>query len=110
MLFRSLNGKSYSVFANAVYQYVLPNGVMILNGKLGAGMFVMSDITFDYSNGKSSEPVGNSNIALNLGASFQWFFWKNLFAEAGAEFTHLFSPASPAPGMLRGSIGLGLRF
>jgi hypothetical protein len=95
---------------SALYQYWFGGWAAALNARLGGGFTVITGIYFNHDKASSSEPVGTILPLMNAGLFFEWAFWRDLFAEAGLEYTLLFSSRSPAPGMLKFTAGVGWRF
>ncbi|MDR2054048.1 MAG: hypothetical protein LBP80_11605 [Treponema sp.] len=106
----TVHGVMMSFAVDALYQYWFSNRTMALNARLGGGFAVITGIYYDHRDGSSSEPAGTVLPLLNTGVSFEWVFWKDLFAEAGLEYTQHFSSRSPAPGVLKFTAGVGWRF
>jgi hypothetical protein len=106
----TVHGTMMSFAFDAQYQYWFRNRTMTLNARLGGGFTTISGIYYDHDDGSSSEPVGTVLPFINAGLSFEWFFWRDLFTEAGLEYTQYVSSRSPAPGLLKFTAGLGWRF
>jgi hypothetical protein len=106
----TVHGTMMSFVFDALYQHWFRNRTMALNARLGGGFAVISGVYYDHDDGSSSAPVGTILPFLNTGLSFEWIFGWNLFAEAGLEYTQHISSRSPAPGVLKFTMGLGWRF
>jgi hypothetical protein len=105
-----LSGGIPAVYADALYQKWNRNCTLALNLRLGGGLVLVSNIQFSHRDGSRSERAGTARFAVNAGTSVQWFMRENIFVEAGAEYVHLFSPWSPAPGFIVAALALGTRF
>jgi hypothetical protein len=112
----TVSRESFSVKAHmaglalyGVYQYWLPNRVMVLDFRIGGGIYAMLDYHFIFDRGQT-EPISVLMPAIAGGLSFQWFIKKPFFVEAGLDFTHFFTVDAPSPGYLRPFIGAGWQF
>ncbi|MDR1306502.1 MAG: hypothetical protein LBK74_02875 [Treponema sp.] len=85
----------------ALYQRVLTKSWQ-LNARVGAG--ISHPYAYTEEDGETDIPV----FSMNTGASIQYFFWKNAYAEAGLDF--VFSFGDVKHGMLRPGIGIGWQF
>jgi hypothetical protein len=92
-----------------VYQYWFPNRVMVLNFRIGGGIYSFLDYHFIFDKGKT-DPVTILVPAIAAGVSFQRLIKKPFFVEAGLDFAHFFTADNPSPGYLRPFAGLGWRF
>ncbi|MDR1248238.1 MAG: porin family protein [Treponema sp.] len=89
-----------------LYQYRLPNRIMALNFRIGAGMLLLKDFRFDYGNGGAA--LDSSYLTPSAGLSFQWRVAGRFFVEAGAIFAHILSADDSAqPGYLQPMLGAG---
>jgi hypothetical protein len=89
-----------------LYQYRLPNQIMALNFRLGAGILLLKDFQFDYGSG--GDTLNSSYLTPAVGLSFQWLVAGPFFIEAGAVFTHILSAEDSAPpGYLQPVLGAG---
>ncbi|MDR2257807.1 MAG: hypothetical protein LBE14_01520 [Treponema sp.] len=111
-----VTGNDYKVQAQmpggilyGVYQRWFSNRIMVLNFRIGGGVYAVLDYHF-ISNGGKAEPATILLPVIATGVSFQWFIRKPLFVEAGLDFTHLFTEDKPSPGYLRPFIGVGWQF
>jgi len=86
---------------NALAQARFPGGKTALNLRAGAGISLLP-IT------KPAAPDGQYSIHVNIGASFLWLFTKNLYLEAGADYSQFFTEDNF--GFVRPWIGVGYRF
>jgi hypothetical protein len=94
---------------NLLCQYWLPNRIMALNFRLGAGLLLLQDFQFDYGSG--GDTFDSAYLCLGAGLSFQWIVAGPFYLEAGANFTHLLSPGDNAqPGYLQPVLGAGLKW
>jgi hypothetical protein len=89
------------VQVEALYQRVL-TGPWQLNVRAGMG------ISHPYPYSESDSGTDTPVFSINTGASVQYFFWKNAYAEAGVDF--VFSFGDVKHGMLRPGIGIGWQF
>jgi hypothetical protein len=105
-----LSGGIPAVYADALFQKWNRNYTLALNLRLGGGFNFISNVEFSHQDGSRSERADAARFAINSGASVQWFMWKNIFVEAGAEYVQLFSAPSPAPGFIIAALALGTRF
>jgi hypothetical protein len=95
---------------NLLYQLWLPNRIMALNFRLGTGINLIADFYFDYGDGRD-DPLTSVYLSLDTGISFQWRIKGTLFAEAGIDFIHIFSPDDEYhPGYLRPTLSIGGQF
>jgi hypothetical protein len=106
----TVHGTMMNFTLDALYQYWFSRRTMALNARLGGGFTVISGVYYEHADGSSSEPVGTILPLVNAGLSFEWVVWRNLFAEAGVEYTQRISSRSPAPGSLTFTAGGGWRF
>jgi hypothetical protein len=106
----TVNGTMMSFTFDALYQYWFPARTMAVNIRLGGGLMAITDISFEHDDGSSSEQVGTILPLMNAGVSFEWLLWRNLFVEAGLEYTQHFSSHSPPPGILKFTAAAGYRF
>jgi hypothetical protein len=106
----TVHGTMMSFAFDGLYQYWFSRRTMVLNFRLGGGFTAISGIYYDHADGSSSEPVGALLPLMNAGLSFEWVFWRDLFAEAGLDYTQYFSSRGPAPGALTFTAGMGWRF
>jgi hypothetical protein len=89
-----------------LYQYRLPNRIMALNLRIGAGILLLQDFQFDYGNG--GDTLDSSYLTPAAGLSFQWFVAGPFFIEAGAVYTHILSLNDASqPGCLQPVLGAG---
>jgi hypothetical protein len=92
-----------------LYQYRLPNRIMALNLRLGAGMLLLKDFQFDY--GRGGDTLDSSYLTPAAGLSFQWLVAGPFFIEAGAVFTHILSVHDASqPGGLPPVFGAGWKW
>ncbi|MDR2663116.1 MAG: hypothetical protein LBC31_08985 [Treponema sp.] len=89
------------VHFQALYQRVL-TGSWQLNAR--AGMGISHPYPYSDLDSGTDTPV----FSINTGASVQYFFWRNAYAEAGLDF--VFSFGDVKHGMLRPGIGIGWQF
>jgi hypothetical protein len=105
-----VHGTMASFTFDALLQYWFNRRTMALNTRLGGGFTVIGDIYYAHDDGSVSEDVVTVLPLMNLGFSFEWVLWRDLFAEAGFEYIQHFSARSPAPGILKLTVGAGWRF
>jgi hypothetical protein len=95
---------------NLLYQRQLQNRVIVLNGRLGAGITTALDYRYDNGNNGSAS-ISSFYISAGAGASVQWFIHGPFFLELGIEYNHILTTAdSTQPGYLRPMLGAGFRF
>jgi hypothetical protein len=105
-----LTGHMVNVYTDLLYQKWMRHFTLALNMRLGGGLVTLSNVKFNHKDGSQSEDTGTVIFALNAGASVQWLVWKNMFVEAGLEYTQLVSSQSPVPGFIRFNAAVGRRF
>jgi hypothetical protein len=92
-----------------VYRRRLSNRVMVLDFRIGGGIYPVLEYHFAFDRGKT-EPMTVFIPTIAAGVSFQWFIKKPFFVEAGLDFAHLFTVDDPSPGYLRPFAGAGWQF
>jgi hypothetical protein len=105
-----LTGHMVNVYTDLLYQKWMRHFTLALNLRFGGGLATLSNVKFSHKDGSQSESTGTVVFALNTGASVQWLVWKNMFVEAGMEYTQLLSSQSPVPGFIRFNAAVGRRF
>ena len=78
----------------------LPNPSMSLGFRLGAGLFMLPG-------SEETDPLPGAKY-FNMGLSFHWQIWKNLFLEAGLDHAHLFTDNKS--GAFKPRLGAGWQF
>jgi hypothetical protein len=106
----SLTGTMFGASVSVLYQKWMRNYTTALNFRLGGGAGLISNIEFSHKDGSRSENTGSGVFTINAGVSVQWFVWKNMFIEGGAEYLQLLSPPNPPSALVRALITAGLRF
>jgi hypothetical protein len=96
------------VHINALYQKSLPIKNMFINARLGGGVTSLLDFHFTYPNGVSRSMNG---LYLSAGAelSFQWFFFRSCYLEAGLAYRHIAGEPFQQ-GYISPFAGAGIRF
>jgi hypothetical protein len=106
----TLTGTMLGASVSAVYQKWMRNYTMALNARLGAGAGGIANIEFSHKDGSRSENTGSGIFTIHTGVSLQWFVWKNLFIEGGAEYVQILSPPNPPSALIRALLSAGMRF
>jgi hypothetical protein len=99
-----------SLHLNAVFQEWFPNRIMAVNFRIGAGLTLMYDVSFDFGSAGASVPFNTLLLSMDGGVSFLWFIRKPFFLEAGIEYLQVFSTDSAWPGYVRPFISIGRQF
>jgi hypothetical protein len=86
---------------NLLVQQRLPNDTMILRFRIGPGLTVALP-------GGPKTVSDWASLHTNIGVSFLWVFYKDLYLEAGLDYTHWFTDYPS--GAYRPWIGVGWRF
>jgi len=84
------------VNADALFQYWIFHKELSVNGRLGIGFAGIYNYHFIFDDtGRSSDPINTAAFSFNMGASVQWFFYKQFFAEGGLDFFLVAHPEVP---------------
>jgi hypothetical protein len=95
---------------NLLYQRGVRNNIIVINGRLGAGITAVLNYHYTYS-GSDSFSFMSYYISAGAGASVQWFIRRPFFLELGIEYNHIFTMTDPTqPGYLRPVAGAGVQF
>jgi hypothetical protein len=92
-----------------VYRRWFSNRALILDFRVGGGIYSVLDYHFTFDRGKT-ESITILIPAAAAGVSFRWFIKNPFFVEAGLDFTHFFTKENPSPGYLRPFAGAGWQF
>jgi hypothetical protein len=106
----TLSGGMTNLDADLLFQKWMRNYTAAVNLRLGGGIAVLSNVEFIHQDGSRSGNTGAALFTINAGAAFQQVVWKNIFLEAGVEYTQFITPQNPAPGFIRLSIAAGNTF
>ncbi|MDR2663556.1 MAG: hypothetical protein LBC31_11230 [Treponema sp.] len=82
------------IHVNALYQKSLPPKTMFINVRLGGGVTSLLDFHFTYANGASRSMQG-FYISAGADISFQWFFFRFFYLEAGLAYRHIITAGEP---------------
>jgi len=80
---------------NAFYQYMIIPQKIAVNGRLGVGFAGVFNYHFEFNKGKAGEAMNMACFTYNLGASVQWFFFKQVFFEGGIDFIQVIHSEIP---------------
>jgi len=84
------------VNVDALYQYWIRRREVAINGRVGFGFAGVFNYQFQYTDtGKDSKSMSTAAFSFNLGASVQWFFYKQFFVEGGLDYIHIAHPEIP---------------
>jgi hypothetical protein len=98
------------VHINVLYQKNLPVRNMFINARLGGGVTSLLDFHFTYPTGVSRSMNG-FYISAGAELSFQWFFFRFCYLEAGLAYRHIITTGEPfQQGYLSPFAGAGIRF
>ena len=87
---KSTSAHLVTINANALYQYWIIRNKLSLNGRAGIGLAGLFDFHIEYySSGKSSSSYNTVAFSINAGGSVQWFFHKQVYAEAGLDYNQI---------------------
>jgi hypothetical protein len=92
---------------NVLYQVWLPNRIMALGFRLGAGINLVKDLYLD----DGRQPLSSMYCSLDAGFSFRWHIKGPFFIEPGVDFIHILSFSDRSqPGYLMPALSLGWQF
>jgi hypothetical protein len=101
---------------NGIYQRRLPNPMMSLVFRLGAGIHLLYGVS---GGGQNSGSIFTWISSVNGGLSFRWYMrtvknfrwvsYSSFYFELGAEYVHVFSK-DPPPGYIKPALGAGWKF
>ncbi|MDR1566899.1 MAG: hypothetical protein LBS48_06440 [Treponema sp.] len=92
---------------NALYQYWYIKNILAFNARLGLGLSGVLNYYFEFvDTGKTWDPMSSAFFSVGLGASVQWLFYGQLYAEAGFDYFHAAAKAMPM-GFLRFTLSMG---
>ncbi|MDR2618740.1 MAG: hypothetical protein LBC62_07710 [Treponema sp.] len=91
---------------NALYQYWYIKNVLAFNARVGLGMSSIVNWYFEFDTGQTGAPVSSGFFSVGLGASAQWIFYGQLYAEAGFDYFHAAAKSMPM-GFLRFTLSMG---
>jgi len=75
---------------NALFQYWIIRKDLSLNARAGIGMAGIFNLRLtDKKTGLPGSPYNNLEFTFNLGASVQWFFFKQFYMEGGLDYIHV---------------------
>ncbi|MDR1307089.1 MAG: hypothetical protein LBK74_05915 [Treponema sp.] len=97
------------IHVNALYQKSLPPETMFINVRLGGGVTSLLDFHFTYANG-TSQSMNGFYISAGADISFQWFFFRFFYLEAGLAYRHIITPGEPfQQGYISPFAGMGIQ-
>jgi hypothetical protein len=103
-----LRGQMLLFSLHGLYQKWFRDYTMALGFRLGGAYAPMLNMRFEHRDGSNSSKETLARFALGGGVLWQWQVWQGLFVEAGLDYLHF--AASPGPGFLQASAGLGWKF
>jgi hypothetical protein len=106
----SVSAQLLDLHLGFVGQVWLPNGIMAINYRLGAGFSLLYNFHFEYEGQQNKDKITTWIPSLHAGVSFLWNFHRLLFLEAGVDLLHVFSVDNIPLEFIRPSLGVGLRF
>ncbi|GHU65412.1 hypothetical protein FACS189447_04290 [Spirochaetia bacterium] len=92
-----------------LYQYWFQKNILALNARVGFGLTSLLDFHFEYDTGESSVSINTTSFSFFLGGSVQYFFFNQIFAEAGLDYMHVASSDLPM-GFIRFALAAGWQF
>ena len=95
--------------AGALFQYRIMRNTLFANARAGAGFAGIFNYYFEYDTGKRSESKNFAAFTYNVGASVQWFFFKQIFMEGGLDYIHVIHKEIPM-GFIQLGLFLGYQF
>ena len=122
---RKFHSHITSLEMHGLYQYWFFPRTLALNFRLGAGYSAFANMRIEGDEPKTDPgnvPGGSNNkpesstqkfsgmFSADTGVSVQWFFYKSLFLEAGADYIHFFTVDNAHPGYLRLALTAGWQF
>jgi hypothetical protein len=105
----TLEAHMFTFLLNVVYQKQLPNQVMALNIRAGAGLAPIFNLPLDYKQ-PSSDTHTSLTPVTGLGISLQWLFSQHLFLDTGAEFIQIYTKHDAIPVNMRPMFSIGYKF
>jgi hypothetical protein len=97
------------IHVNALYQKGLPLETMFINVRLGGGVTSLLDFHFTYATG-ASQSMNGFYISAGADISFQWFFFRSFYLEAGLAYRHIITPGEPfQQGYISPFAGIGIQ-
>jgi len=78
-----------------IYQYWLIKRELAINGRAGVGFAGIFNYHFEFSTGKTGDSINTAAFSFNLGASAQWFLFRQFFAEGGLDYIHVAHSENP---------------
>jgi hypothetical protein len=91
---------------NALYQYWYIKNILAFNARLGMGLSGVLNYYFEFDTGKTWDPVSSAFFSVGAGASAQWIFYGQFYAEAGFDYFHAAARDMPM-GFLRFTLSIG---
>lgn len=85
----NINMNILQTYINAVYQYPIIKGRLVIDIHGGAGFVFMQNLTFIYPHDIVSDPFTSFYFAANVGFSLQVYMWKRLYLEVKADYTYM---------------------
>ena len=98
-----------AVNLSALFQYWIIRRELSVNGRAGFGFAGIFNYTFTFETGETWDSINTAAFSLNLGASVQWMFYKQIFAEAGLDYIHIIHKEIPM-GLIRFGLFGGYQF
>ena len=98
-----------AVNLSALFQYWIIRRELSVNGRAGFGFAGIFNYTFTFETGETWDSINTAAFSLNLGASVQWMFYKQIFVEAGLDYIHVIHKEIPM-GLIRFGLFGGYQF
>jgi hypothetical protein len=86
----------------------LPGVRGIVNFRAGGGLYSVFNF-YKEASGSKDDSVNALFPVISAGVSFQWFFYRSFYVDAGIEYSHLFSFDGSSPGYFRPVLGAGIQ-
>lgn len=106
----TLTTSVFNINCNLVYRYPIIKKKLVLDGHIGVGALLFSDMQFDYGYSYQSPKFSSLNLSATVGATIQFFLSKYFFCEAGCDFTMNFLPNDYTLGLLIPYVNIGWQF
>ena len=100
-------GMAHLYFA---YAHTFFNKKLSLEAHVGAGITALLGYQFEFDHGIKSEPQSSLNPSFMAGVAGQFFVYKHLFVEVGADFVMYFIPGDMTFGAVLPVAGVGWQF
>jgi hypothetical protein len=94
--------------ANLLFRKPLAGDRLVLNLRLGAGLFSLRNFYLEGGAYTMTAPVSTTRPSAGAGISLMWFFTETFFAHAGADYLHCFFVGAPS-GYAQAVLGGGVK-